>query len=187
MRFHAPRFLLALGVVALGLTLHGCDDDDDPVGPGSGTALVRIAHLSPDAGAVDVRLERADLEVFAADDVEFGAFTPYLEVDARSDGAVYDVTVVTDGGTFERPVTVTGGTVATVAAVGRLQEVPTDGPYALEIRAYRDDLAGTDDDAALTFVHAAPGLDDVDVILRDGTGLFLDVPSVGCAKRSMSS
>ena len=33
----------------------------------------------------------------------------------------------------------------------------------------------TDDDAALTFVHAAAGLGDVDVILRDGTDLFLDV------------
>ena len=175
MRFPAYRFLLALGIVALGLTLHGCDDDDDPAGPGAGTALVRVAHLSSDAGAVDVRLERAGLEVFAADDVEFGTFTPYLELDARSGGAVYDVTVVTDGGIFERPITVTGGTVSTVAAVGRLQEVPTDGPYALEIRSYRDDLAVTDDDAALTFVHAAAGLGDVDVILRDGTDLFLDV------------
>ena len=49
------RRMAILAIAASPLVLAACDDDDDNItGPSTGTALVRVAHLSPDAPLVDV-------------------------------------------------------------------------------------------------------------------------------------
>ena len=49
------RRIAILTVAAAPLVLAACDGDDDNVtSPSTGTALVRVAHLSPDAPLVDV-------------------------------------------------------------------------------------------------------------------------------------
>ena len=48
------RRMAILAIAAAPLVLAACDDDDNVTNPSSGTARVRVAHLSPDAPLVDV-------------------------------------------------------------------------------------------------------------------------------------
>jgi hypothetical protein len=67
---------LALGA----MVLSGCNDDDDnPVAPGTpANAALRVIHLSPEAPAVDVFLNRASMP--AVTNLAFQSGTDYLTV-----------------------------------------------------------------------------------------------------------
>ncbi|KAB1194233.1 DUF4397 domain-containing protein [Haloferax sp. MBLA0076] len=122
-------------------------------------AMVRVAHLSPDAPNVDVYV---DGEV-ALSDVPFGAVSDYLSVPVGT--RMVKVTAAGDESTvaFEGDVPVEEATY-TVAAVGELGE-GTFEPLILE-----DDVSLPDADMArVRVVHASPDAPAVDITAGDQT------------------
>lgn len=102
----------------------------------SGTGWLRVAHLSPDTRAVDVRLTAQGRTpvVFELDDVRYGAVSGYQAIDAGH----YRVTMVPAGSApgaksvASLAVTVGAGSSSTVAAFGTNEK--------LRIKAYADEL-----------------------------------------------
>lgn len=156
----------------------GCEPVVDPGSGSPETARVRVAHLSPDAPAVDFCIAPAGTGAFigpvlggAGDPlgISYGNVTRYLDVPADQ----YDVRIVAPGaadcGRALLP-DVTGlpslppGASATLAATGKLDHDGTGEPFAL--RPYIDDAAVPAGQAKLRFIHASPGTPPVDV----GTG-----------------
>ena len=161
-------FKAALLTVASVTFLAACDDDDNPTAGApvpTDSAQVRVAHLSPDAPAVDVWVDGA----LVLEDVDYKMFSGYLELDEGS----YQVVVVeantTEPAVIDAMVDVDGGMTYTVAATGLLD----DGSIAPAV--FVDDLQPTSGKAELQFVHASPGTPPVDITLLDGTKLFPNV------------
>ena len=116
------RRLLTLFLAATAFTA-ACDDDDDNTGP-EGDARVRVVHASPDAPAVDVLLD--DAEVLS--NVPYLAASDYLET---TDGE-HNLKVNAAGTTtsvIDADVTLTDGTDYTVIASGLLDQIE---PIVLE-------------------------------------------------------
>ncbi|KAB1188414.1 MULTISPECIES: DUF4397 domain-containing protein [Haloferax] len=129
--------------------------------PESGMAMVRVAHLSPDAPNVDVYVDGS----VALSDVPFGAVSDYLSVPTGTRSV--KVTAAGDESTvaFEGDVEVEEATY-TVAAVGELGE-GTFQPLILE-----DDVSiPSDEMARVRVVHASPDAPAVD-ITTGGQTLF---------------
>ena len=166
----------SLGPLVCLLAAGGCDAVVDPTPPPS--ARVRVAHLSPDAPAVDFCIAPAGTGAFAgpvlggAGDplgIAYASVTRYLDVAAQQ----YDVRLVAPGAAdCSRPLVadvtdlpeLPPGASATLAATGKLDHDGTGQPFA--VRAYLDDDAVPAGQAKLRFVHASPGTPPVDV----GTG-----------------
>jgi hypothetical protein len=161
-------------------------------GPGAGgQAEVRVAHLSPDAPAVDFCVAAHGSSKFTgpvlsgagyAAGLSYGQVTAYLPLAAEQ----YDVRLVAPGQAScatplggladftDLPELPSGGNV-TLAAEG-LAELGASTPFTLQ--AYVDDATVAGGSAKLRFIHASPGTPAVDV----GTGggalfqpLFSDV------------
>lgn len=169
-----------LRLFGLGLVLSsGCaaTTEDPTFGE---TARVRVAHLSPDAPAVDFCIAPAGTQAFtgpvlagagALTGIAYGKVTKYLEVEAQA----YDVRLVTVGApdctrglgpdTIDLPALPAGGAV-TIAATGKITH--GTGSAAFQLRAYVDDTAVGADTAKLRFIHASPGTPAVDVGLGGG-------------------
>ena len=194
--FGISLFALAPAAAA---ALSGCGDvlDEDGDGDGASTggsgARVRVAHLSPDAPAVDFCLAAAGSGKFSGPvlagagglaGISYGKVTRYLDVPAGA----YDVRLVAPaaancsqslGGLPD----ITGlpelgkGASATLAATGKLAH----GGAPFQLRAYFDDATpptGATAAAKLRFIHASPGTPNVDVGLGGGvafTPVFADV------------
>jgi len=164
------RLLVALAsVVLVGAALAGSaataptETTADPVAqqqqPGNvtqTTAYLRLVHASPDASAVDVRLNNDTV----VENLSFGETTGYLVVE----GDDYNVTVTPAGGNvtlLEQPLEVDGRVATTVAVAG---QVDADGNATLELATYRDDaLAPAAGEAALSFAHLSPDAPPVDL------------------------
>jgi hypothetical protein len=131
-------------------------------------AKVRFAHLSPDAPAVDVKLNSGTgATVFG--NAAFKAVTNYLEVDAGS----YTFAVTPAGTTTEvvvfNPITLENGGLYTVVALGTLNAADS---YTFSVRAFIDNDPG---DAFADFsprtlantlvVHASPDAPGVDLLV----------------------
>lgn len=102
-------------------------------------AKVRFLHASPDAPAVDIRLNTGDgTAVFS--DIAFKEISSYVEVD----GGAYTFVVTEAGATYElvvfNPVTVSNGSVYTVVAHGTYD--PNDA-YPFAVRVFVDDEPGS--------------------------------------------
>jgi hypothetical protein len=153
----------SLGLI-VSLSLVGCTSED------TGSARLRIAHLSPDAPAVDICIAPHGSGTFtgpvlanagAAAGLAYGSVTKYLDIDAQQ----YDVRVVAPGATScneavggladitDLPVLPSGAS-ATIAAIGRLDSA-TSQPFRLA--AFIDDTDVTFGKAKLRVIHAAPG------------------------------
>ena len=75
------RRMAILAIAAAPLTLAACNDDDDNItSPSTGTALVRVAHLSPDAPLVDIWVN----EVKALSGVAYKDISGYLPIPSGS-------------------------------------------------------------------------------------------------------
>ncbi|MFO0580466.1 MAG: DUF4397 domain-containing protein [Polyangia bacterium] len=177
--------------------LTGCggeasDPTPPPTPPAAGMARVRVAHLSPDAPAVDVCLSVRGSGTWSgpvlgglgvAAGLPYGSVTKYLDVKA----ATYDVRIVAPGSSdckkslggladiTSLPAIPEGASV-TLAAQGEL--APT-GPNAFGIKPYIDDTTVASGKAKLRFVHASPGTPAVDVGLLGGvlfSSVFGNVP-----------
>lgn len=146
----------------------GCDDDDDDgvLQPTTDTAQVRVVHLSPDAGPVDVYVDDA----LTLEDVTFNGVSEYLSVAAGQHDVA--VTPANDAQTRVIDVTVTleADKAYTVVARGLLADSDVN-PILLE-----DDLQTMPAMARVRFVHASPDAPPVDITLPDGSILFGNVP-----------
>jgi hypothetical protein len=144
------------------------------VGGAPERARVRVAHLSPDAPAVDVCLRPSGPAAFAGPVLEslgaaaglaYRQVTTWVELPTGA----WDVRVVTADATScatgavpdTTGVVLPDDLVATVAATGLLGGTPAFGLTVLV-----DDVTPSDTQAKLRFVHASPGTPPVDV----GTG-----------------
>ncbi len=175
----------SLGPLVCLFAVSGCNAVVDPdTGPDTDgdteKARVRVAHLSPDAPAVDFCIAPAGTQAFAGPvlggagaplGISYANVTRYVEVDAIR----YDVRLVAPGAAdcgralvpdvTDLPALPAGAS-ATIAAIGKLDHDGTGEPFA--VRAYLDDAAVAAGEAKLRFVHASPGTPPVDVGLGGG-------------------
>ncbi|SFL10318.1 protein of unknown function [Halogranum rubrum] len=160
--------------------------EDAPSAPAEGNAQVRLVHASPDAPAVDVTVEGADLTVF--DGVDTGTASDYVEVPAgeytlevRGDTEGNDGDVVA---TFD--VAVEAGMSYTAFATGYLtpDDEPQDRAFDLVVAADGSEMDDKEDEgdkpeqpseASVRAVHAIPDAPSVDVYV-DGSKVLSDVP-----------
>jgi hypothetical protein len=160
--------LLVLPLVAV-----GCSDDDsnpaNPTAPPAAVAQLRVAHLSPDAPPVDVRVN-GTVAVQGAAYMDVSNYLPVPAGDVRiqvtpagaASPVVIDATVPLGVGAFY-----------TVAATGLLASGLQ--PVVLV------DNRSTGSEAKVRFVHASPDAPAVDVAVTGGPVLFGGVPFRGAA------
>jgi len=154
-----------------------------------GTIHVRVAHLSPNAPAVDFCLEKSGGSftgpvlkgLSLTSGLAYSEVTKYLTLDAGQ----YTVRLVAPDAMdcsaslaslpdYPLP-NLSDGTYATVAAVG---VVGATDATAFTVKPYVDESTVASEKAALRFVHASPGTPPVDVGILAGstfTALFKDV------------
>jgi hypothetical protein len=130
----------------------------------AGEARVRVAHLSPDAPAVDVWVDGA----MAFENLAFEQISDYATLPAGS----YLVEVVPSGATTPVVISATLDLKAnmdyTVAAVNDLANIE---PLVLE----DDNTLPMSGKAHVRFVHASPDAPAVDITLPDGTAIFSNI------------
>jgi Domain of unknown function (DUF4397) len=154
-------------IVAAPLVLVGCGGDSVTGSSPSetGSTLVRVAHLSPDAPAVDVLVNGARVVTGAA----FGDATGYLALPAGP----ARIQVVPAGASspvvIDATLDLAAGAAYTVAATGFL------GASDLNPIVLRDDLSPVSGQAKVRFVHASPDAPAVDIAVTDGPVLFSSV------------
>ncbi len=155
--------LLTLLVFSIGLV--GCSDDDDNPISMTNMAQVRVAHLSPDAPNVDVRVNGSRV----LQDVPFQAVSDYLDLEAGS----VNIQVTPAGASapivIDATVTLNANTAYTVAATGLLNSNDLS-PIVLV-----DDRTPQSGTAQVRFVHTSPDAPAVDVTVLNGPTLFNNV------------
>jgi hypothetical protein len=131
-----------------------------------GPARVRVVHASPDAPAVDVWVNDS---IIAFSNAPFKGITKYAELDAGT----YNVKVVPTGATepvvIEANLALEADTDYTVVAVGKLADIE---PIVL----VDDNTLPAAGMAHVRFVHASPDAPNVDIVVKDGPELFINVP-----------
>ncbi len=160
------RIVLSTLMIAA-VAFAGCSDDDTVTGPASSTAFVRVAHLSPDAPAVDVWVDGTRV----LRNVPFKAFSSYLQVPAGNRQVQVTPAGATTPVVINAALDVSAGTYYTVAATGVLASI---APTVLV-----DDPLTDKDAARIRFIHAGPDAPPVDITLTDGTVLFGNVAFTG--------
>ena len=139
----------------------------------NGMAAVRIAHLSPDAPNVDVRVDGRQ----ALSNVGFGTVTPYVVLTPGSHNVrvtlaghplitVYDNDLSVDAKAY------------TVAAFGEVSGA--NHPFAVEVFTI-DATAPPRDAAAVRLVHAAPDVPAVDVTAKGSNRTLFENVAFGQA------
>lgn len=164
-RFLSLRATLGTSLAILALIAAGCSDDDSsPLAPmNTDASFVRVAHLSPDAPAVDVWVDGSRV----LQSVPFKAISDYIEL-TPGDHVVQVVPAgATDPKVIDATVTLAASTSYTVAARGLLASI---APSVLA-----DDRSTQAGNARVRFVHTSPDAPAVDITLTDGTVLFGDV------------
>jgi hypothetical protein len=178
----------SLPLAAAATLLLACGDDDStssaPSASGPETTQpvrLRVAHLSPDAPAVDVCLAAAGTGRFdgpvleaagGTAGLEYGQVTRYLDVDAGT----YDVRVVAASASDcampivpdTTGVTLGGERALTVAATGLA--APAAGEPGFALVPFVDDAQVAAGKAKVRFIHASPGTPAVDVGAGSGDG-----------------
>jgi uncharacterized surface protein with fasciclin (FAS1) repeats len=156
---------ITAAILILGIALVGCSDDDSNPISSQLNAQVRVAHLSPDAPAVDVWVDGTRV----LSNVPFAAFSDYLEVPAGAHNIQVTPAGATSPVVIDANVDLTEETAYTVAATGLLGQndlipiVLTDNP---------ETDAGS---AQVRFVHTSADAPAVDVGVASGPTLFSDV------------
>jgi hypothetical protein len=159
----SPRSLLRRAGLALALGAACLLAVPVTAGAQSSAALVRVAHFSPDAPAVDVYVDGDRV----LSGVEYPAVSEYLELPAGS----HELAVRPAGAAassdpvIEATASVKAGAAYTVAAVGALADI--------KAAVFGDDLgAPAAGKAKVRVLHAAPEVPAVDVAVEGGPTLF---------------
>lgn len=156
--------LVLITVVGLGVGASVAAQDD-------GDGQVRIAHLSPDAPAVDVLVDGEPV----LEGAEYGDVGDYTNLSAGE----HDVTIQTsedESVVFEGNVTVEADTQYTVAAIGEVSEETFD------VAVYEDDFETPEEgDSSVRLVHASPDAPAVDVTVAESGDTLFDNASFGNA------
>jgi hypothetical protein len=179
--------------IATTALLIACGDDDSPAAAPAAAGepvKLRIAHLSPDAPAVDVCLAPSGSGSFvgpvleqagATSGLAYGQVTRYLDLDPGA----YDVRVVAANASAcatsvvpdTEGVALEGGRTLTVAAVGLA--APSAGQPAFALVPFVDETDVAAGNVKVRFIHASPGTPAVDVGTGSGSGfapVFTAVP-----------
>lgn len=146
----------------------------------SNKAKVRFVHASPDAPAVDIKLNNGDGATLFAN-TAFKSYKNYIEVD----GGSYNLAVTAAGSSKEvvifGDVPLNKGGIYTVVARGTLD--PNDD-YDFEVRAFIDNQSGKEyadlasAESFVKVVHASPDAPGVDLLVDDMTaGTNLTFPN----------
>lgn len=150
---------LGLGIV---LALTGCDSDSD-----NAEAALRIIHGSPDAPAVNAKLDGA----IAVSDLDYGESTGYVDVDADT----YDVAVegIIPGGNLD-VITVDD---FELAADSRTTVVAVNRVATIEALVVADSATSpAAGEVALQVLHASPSANDATG--PAGVDIYLTAPGV---------
>jgi hypothetical protein len=134
---------------------------DDTGTPAAGEAWVRVLHASPDAPAVDVKVDDADVLT----DVAFGTISDYLPVPAGT----YNIKVCAAGTTtcvIDADLTFADGSRYTVAATNLLASI--------EAQVLEDTVAPVAGQAQARVVHFSADTPTVDVLTQDGSATIVD-------------
>jgi hypothetical protein len=157
--------VLMMLLVVSAFALYGCSDDDDDgmMAPEDEKSFVRVGHLSPDAGRVDVWVDGT----VVLEDVDFATFSKYLELDSGDHRIQVSPANATDPIVIDANVNLAADTYYTVVATGLLANI---GAVVLV-----DDPTTESQNAKIRFIHAGADAPNVDITLTDGTVLFPDV------------
>ncbi|WP_277555101.1 DUF4397 domain-containing protein [Halobaculum limi] len=140
--------------------------DDPAAAVEEGNAVVRIAHLSPDAPNVDVSVGGAEILT----DVAYGTVSDYYVLEP-STYAVAVAPTGEDDAVFEQDVEFTSGAF-TVGALGELAEQR----QSFAVEAFEDRVEAPDaETAAVRVVHASPDAPAVSVAVQGGDTLVEEV------------
>jgi Domain of unknown function (DUF4397) len=142
------NFTKAIALLTVGLGFAACAPTTSSPQSQTGTAMVRVAHLSPNTPNVDIWLDGKVVE--ALKNVPFKAVSGYLSIPAGK----HDV----EGLTLEAKA-------YTVAAIGLLG---SSGAQALKPAVFIDDLRLKTGKARVRVIHASPDAPAVDVAVQGG-------------------
>ena len=117
------------------------------------TAMVRVLHASPDAPAVDVYLDDANVD--ALTNVPFGTISGYLDIPAGDHNVKVYATGTTTGPVIDADVTVAAGQAYTIAA--------TDAVASISAQVIEDSPSASCDTAQVRVVHFSADAPAVDV------------------------
>ena len=134
---------------------------DSTEAPAAGKAWVRVLHGSPDAPAVDVKANGANILT----NVPFGVISDYLPVD----GGTYNIKVCatgTDTCVIDANLTFTAGKKYTVAA--------TDLVASIDAQVIEDTATANAQQAQVRVVHFSADTPAVDVLTQDGSATVVD-------------
>ncbi len=152
-RFGRLAALLGAGALALAITA--------PVSADGHEAKVRVLHGSPDAPAVDVKVDDANV----LENVPFKAISDYLTVPAGT----YNIKVCatgTDTCVIDADLTFEGGKMYTVAATNLLASI--------EAQVIEDAPAPSADKAQARVIHFSADTPAVDVLTQDGSAKVVE-------------
>lgn len=153
-----PALLLAMTLAVVSL---GCGSNNGTVEPDVGMAELQVAHLSPDAGPVDIWL---DGEVVLPN-VPFELISGYLAIEAGDRRVQVTPAGQTSPVVIDAVLPIAAGTATTVAATGLL------GAMDVQPIVLADDRnAGSQ--VQVRFVHASPDAPPVDVAVTGGPVLI---------------
>ncbi|WP_158056695.1 DUF4397 domain-containing protein [Halorussus halophilus] len=134
-----------------------------------GDAQIRVAHMSPDAPAVEVRVDNQTLY----QNVSYGEVSSYVAT-AAGEHSVTILTAENGSVVFEGNVSLSADTRYTVAAAGEVSENATQ-PFEPIVLEDASEAPGAGE-ASVRLVHVAPDAPAVDVTVNStGAVLFDDV------------
>ena len=126
-------------------------------------ADIRVAHLSPDAPAVDVIVNGNT----AFSKLGFGNFTDYVNLPTGQ----YSIQVVAAGTTGPAVI----DTTVHLPPTGDFTIAALDTLSNITAQIFEDTNTMTPGITSVRFVHASPGTPAVDIAVQDGPVLFSDV------------
>lgn len=131
------------------------ESEDETDGGADETAMVRVAHLSPDAPNVDVYVDDESV----LEDVAYREVSDYLELQPGTYGVRITAAGDQETAVFDEDVEVQAGWF-TLAAVGEVEG--ENQPF--EVLVLEDDLSDPGQNARVRVLHASPDAPEVDVV-----------------------
>ena len=148
-------------------------DEQTTVADGGENASVRVAHMSPDAPAVNVQLDNETV----VQDADFSDVTEYLSV-APGDHRITITAADNESQVvFDEQLSFEAGTNYTVTAAGEVSENGTQAfsPFVLTDAAE----APTGENASIRLVHVSPDAGPVDVTINQTGDVLFDNATFG--------